>query len=300
MFYTIYEIKNKINNMIYVGYHKTKNIDDGYMGSGLYIKRVIDKYGVENFEKRILHFCKDDSEMKIMESEIVNEEFVKRKDTYNLKIGGHGGFRKGYVSLCGKQIKKEEFDKDDSLFGVAKNKIAVLDKEGNTFQVNSNDDRIKSGELIRTFEKNGLVSVVNNVTGEKKRVSKEEYANDKNLTSVNVGIATVRDKDGNVLKVSIDDKRYVSGELVGFTKGVNFNKSEYFIYDNNHIKKYHILNENFTEFCKKNNLPYGAFKKSYSNNGEPIYNKLGSNKKRLEKRGLLKYAGWYCEKIKQT
>ena len=105
-------------------------------------------------------------------------------------------------------------------------------------------------------------------------------------------------KNGNVLKVSKDDERYVSGELVGYTKGVNFNKSEYFIYDNNHVKMYHILNENFIEFCKKNNLPYGAFKKSYREKGEPIYINLGSNKKRLEKKGLLKYTGWYCKKIK--
>ena len=44
MFYLIYRITNKINNKIYIGFHKTKNKDDGYMGSGKYLNRAYEKY----------------------------------------------------------------------------------------------------------------------------------------------------------------------------------------------------------------------------------------------------------------
>lgn len=92
MFYTIYQTTNKLNGKFYVGKHKTNNLDDGYLGSGLLLGRAINKYGPENFEKKILFFLDSEDEMNAKEKEIVNEEFVAREDTYNLKVGGEGGW----------------------------------------------------------------------------------------------------------------------------------------------------------------------------------------------------------------
>lgn len=92
MHYYLYEIKNNINGKIYVGVHKTKVLDDGYMGSGKVIKSAIKKYGLENFTKIILEQFDNQEAMFAREKEIVNEEFLAREDVYNLRRGGHGGF----------------------------------------------------------------------------------------------------------------------------------------------------------------------------------------------------------------
>ena len=99
MFYTIYKITNKIDNKIYIGKHQTENLDDGYMGSGKHLKRAQKKHGIQNFVKEILFTFDSEDQMNAKEKELVTEEFCKRKDTYNLCPGGHGGF--GFINEAG-------------------------------------------------------------------------------------------------------------------------------------------------------------------------------------------------------
>lgn len=94
MYYYVYQITNLINGKIYVGKHKSEKhpFDNGYYGSGKQITAAIEKYGKENFKKKVLCFCSSMKEMSDKEAEIVTEDFVKRKDTYNMHKGGPGGW----------------------------------------------------------------------------------------------------------------------------------------------------------------------------------------------------------------
>ena len=110
MFYTIYKITNLIDGKIYIGKHQTKDLNDGYMGSGKQLKRAQAKHGIENFKKEILFQFDNEADMNTKEAELVTEEFCLREDTYNLCPGGKGGW--GYVNANG--IAVRHFTKDNA------------------------------------------------------------------------------------------------------------------------------------------------------------------------------------------
>lgn len=87
----IYKTTNLINKKIYIGYHTSYNIEnDNYLGSGKILWKAINKYGMDNFKREILYELNTFEEMLEMESKLVNKDFIKRDDTYNLALGGLG------------------------------------------------------------------------------------------------------------------------------------------------------------------------------------------------------------------
>lgn len=81
----VYLWENKITGKRYIGAHAGK-IDDGYIGSGRYFKKSIEKYGLNNFERKILHFEYENiKNLWQKEFDIINEHnAVKSKQYYNL------------------------------------------------------------------------------------------------------------------------------------------------------------------------------------------------------------------------
>ena len=117
MFYYVYQITNLVNDKIYIGVHKTSDLNDGYMGSGKLIKRAIEKHGLENFKKEILNFFDSYSAALEKEKEIVTDEFLLREDTYNVRRGGTGGF--DYINKNGLNAAKldPKFGERNSFYG---------------------------------------------------------------------------------------------------------------------------------------------------------------------------------------
>jgi hypothetical protein len=96
-YHIVYQTTNTINGKIYIGCHSTDVIEDGYIGSGLLLKRAVAMHGVSNFIRTVLFVFNNTTDMFAKEKELVNEEFVNRSDVYNIMLGGNGGLNRGII-----------------------------------------------------------------------------------------------------------------------------------------------------------------------------------------------------------
>jgi hypothetical protein len=83
-----YITTNLINGKQYVGTHSTDSIDDGYLGSGKYLKDSVKKYGKENFKREII--CLYETEKQAFDNE---EKYIIEYNTlvpngYNISPKG--------------------------------------------------------------------------------------------------------------------------------------------------------------------------------------------------------------------
>jgi hypothetical protein len=103
MKYIVYQTVCKVNNKIYIGVHGTTNpeIFDGYIGNGISIYKpstymnpktpfqyAIKKYGIKSFIRTTLKIFENEVDAYDLERWLVDEQFLKREDTYNLILGG--------------------------------------------------------------------------------------------------------------------------------------------------------------------------------------------------------------------
>ena len=114
-YHFIYKTTNLLSGRYYIGMHSTDDLNDGYLGSGTYLRRSINKHGKENHSIEILEFLNSREELAARERELVSLQEIAKKECMNLKVGGDGGFtveaqKKGRISYSINYREKYETD----------------------------------------------------------------------------------------------------------------------------------------------------------------------------------------------
>lgn len=180
MVYCLYQTTNLINGNIYVGVHKSNGTSDKYMGSGKLLKQAIKKYGINNFVCNSLFEFKEEKQAYFLEKLIVNENFINRKDTYNLVLGGKGSSNKNYSNKNGRKkgfLNKNKGKKLEEIYDVEKaniikNKISEFRKGNSTTKkgVFKHSDETKA--IISTKNKGKIISKESRLKMSNSRIGK--------------------------------------------------------------------------------------------------------------------------------
>ena len=94
MFYYTYKVtllKGSLAGKYYYGQHRTKNLEDGYIGSGTMIRFYFKKYPIVEgvtYVRQILAFYSDEEELNRAEKELVGDRYETDPNCLNLKAGG--------------------------------------------------------------------------------------------------------------------------------------------------------------------------------------------------------------------
>jgi hypothetical protein len=164
MYHIIYLTTNLINQKIYVGVHSTYNLEDGYIGSGVGLKRAIKKYGKHNFNRQILYYCLDASHAYEFESQIVNIEFINSPSTYNQVIGGE--YNKLYRNHS--ELTKSKVSSTRINLGVAKGQSNPASKTNMTDE----QRKLKNDKTTNTRKLNGSY-IVSDLTKQKQSINRK-------------------------------------------------------------------------------------------------------------------------------
>lgn len=151
--YHIQNYKQANRGTIYIGQHITSDIQDGYLGSGVRITNSVAKYGKEQFTKEILFVYDNFEEMDSKERELVDEAFITRKDTLNITLGGTGW-------CTGNTVVVQDLTNPGTYTRIH---VTQFDSK------------------IHKYLTSGTVQVYLKNTGMKKRVSVQEYWDNKHL-----------------------------------------------------------------------------------------------------------------------
>jgi hypothetical protein len=151
----LYKTTCLITNRYYIGMHSTTNLEDGYLGSGLRLRRSIRKHGEDNHKKEILDFFETRELLIEGEKKAITSEMVDDVNCMNLKLGGTGGFsvenaKKGREKTD--EVLREKYG-DNFKQIISKNyHNSLTDDEKNKRSKNIIEGQIKINYNHNTFE----------------------------------------------------------------------------------------------------------------------------------------------------
>lgn len=242
MYYTVYKTTNMNNNMIYIGCHITKNPYDEYIGSGTRFQNAVKKHGKASFRKEVLHIFDNFHDMIDKEIEYVDEDFIRRPDTYNIVLGGYGWCTKGTVIILeeGKWIRipKEEYDPSIHITPTTDSVKVKMKSTGEHVRINVREYRhnkhlyethssgkvsvydieqkctksIQKKDFDATKHKPVLGGIVAIVNGKSQYVTKDEFINEQ-LRGVHKGKVTVYDAIKEVRRHVTVEEYYANKDI---------------------------------------------------------------------------------------
>lgn len=113
----VYQTICETNGKSYIGIHSTDDLNDGYIGCGVYMQsdarknsylfhKAVRKYGYNSFKKHVLSFYDTYEEALQEEKYLVDKKWVKKDDNYNTALGGRGSTSFAMDEGAKKQWKK--------------------------------------------------------------------------------------------------------------------------------------------------------------------------------------------------
>lgn len=146
LFGFIYITLDNINGKYYIGQRAFARGWKQYLGSGIYLKRAIKKYGKENFNKIIIDVCSTKEELDKREIYWISHyDAVNNSLFYNISFGGTGGDT--YASLDKEQLDDIKKRISNTLKGKNKGKFI-----GKNNPMSKTVDIIKDNEIIETCD----------------------------------------------------------------------------------------------------------------------------------------------------
>ncbi len=118
-YHFVYIVTNLITTKQYIGDHSTNKLEDGYLGSGVYLQHAIKEYGKENFKREILESFTTKEEAFNAQEKYIEQYNTLSPNGYNISPkGGHrviGCFSEETKQKLGKIWKNRKHKQESKL-----------------------------------------------------------------------------------------------------------------------------------------------------------------------------------------